>query len=70
MTQALMNRAAKLQERLSAINELRKSAPGQATIKALCDRLTRDAVRDATRRPRKRANQARDNVGRFTRRRR
>ncbi len=65
MPRTTFARARKLAERLREISEIRKSAPGQLAIKALCDQLTRQAVTDSRRRPKKR--QHRNRAGQFTR---
>jgi len=65
MPRTTFARARKLAERLSEISQIRKSAPGQLAIKALCDQLTKQAVQESRRRPRKR--QPRSSQGRFLR---
>jgi len=66
MARTTFARARKLAERLSEISQIRKSAPGQIAIKLLCDQLTKQAVQDSRRRPKKR--QPRNDNGQFGRR--
>ncbi len=65
MPRTTFARARKLAERLSEISQIRKSAPGQLAIKLLCDQLTKQAVQESRRRPKKR--QPRNPAGRFVR---
>ena len=63
MARTTFARARKLAERLSEISQIRKSAPGQVAIKLLCDQLTKQAVQESRRRPKKRTVRGSD--GRF-----